>query len=77
MTTRRSVLILAIVGLAIAGCGDGGDKSNDKKAVTPKDRIASCLDQQPDATQSDCEGWEKDGMLSNDGTHKNHENMGG
>jgi len=69
MTTRRSALVLAVVSLVAAGCGGGGSDS------TAKERIAACLDKQPDATQSDCKGWEKDGKLADDGTHEDHESM--
>ena len=67
MITRRSILALATVSLVAAGCG-GSD-------ATSKERIAACLDKQPDATQSDCEGWEKDGKLNDDGTHQDHKKM--
>ena len=70
MITRRSVILLTIASLVAAGCGGGGSDS------TPEKRIAACLDKQPDATQSDCEGWEQDGKLGDDGVHEDHENMG-
>lgn len=32
----------------------------------------ACLKKQPDATESDCKKWEKDGQLGDDGTHQGH-----
>lgn len=53
------------VAVLLAGCG-GSD-------ATPKQRIDGCLDRQPDATKAECEQWEEDGELDDDGTHKGHE----
>lgn len=76
MTTPRSAIILVAAGLIAAGCG-GGDGGDNKSSVSADDRIAACLDKQPDASESDCEGWEKDGKLADDGAHEDHESMGG
>lgn len=74
MTVRRSALLLVVLSLFAAGCGGGGDDK--KSSVSAKDRVAACLEKQPEATERDCEGWEKDGQLDDDGTHKGHESMG-
>ncbi|MCW2962474.1 MAG: hypothetical protein JWM90_2861 [Thermoleophilia bacterium] len=75
MTKRSSALLLVALSLVAAGCGGGG--GDDKKpAVTAKERIAACLEKQPEATQSDCDGWEAEDQLGDDGTHKGHESMG-
>lgn len=73
MTVRRSALLLVAISLVAAGCGGSDDK---KSSVSAKDRIAGCLEQQPEATQSDCEGWEDEGQLDDNGTHQGHESMG-
>jgi len=72
MTVLRSTVILVAISLVAAGCG-GSDET--KSSVSAKDRIAACLEQQPDATQGDCEGWEKDRQLGDDGKHQDHESM--
>lgn len=63
---RRSTIVLVTV-LVAAGCG--GSSS------TAKERIAGCLDKQPDATKADCKEWEQGGELDDDGTHKGHDDM--
>lgn len=75
MTMRRPAIFLltAVASLMLAGCGQSDDKNT--PTTTPKKRVAACLEQQPDATRSDCEAWEQDGMLAEDGTHEDHENM--
>lgn len=76
MITPRAAIVLVAAGLIAAGCG-GSDGGGNKSSVSADDRIAACLDKQPDATQSDCEGFEKDGQLADDGTHENHKNTDG
>lgn len=75
MTPRRSIIILAAMGLVATGCG-GGDKDGESGSVSAKDRVVACLERQPEATKSDCEQWEEDGQLDDDGTHRGHESMG-
>ena len=60
--TPALVILLALL---LAGCG-GSD-------VSASQRIERCLDKQPDATKADCEGWEDEGELADDGTHEGHE----
>lgn len=68
MSRIRLTAILA-VGLVAAGCG-GGDSG-----VSASTRVERCLEQQPESTKAQCEGWEKDGELADDGTHERHEEM--
>lgn len=68
------LLLLATTGLIAAGCGGGN--SDSKSDVTPERRVELCLEQQPESTKTDCEGWEDDGQLANDGKHKGHDSMG-
>jgi outer membrane biogenesis lipoprotein LolB len=64
----RQTLLIASTCLVLAGCGGETEES-----VTPQQRIDRCLQEQPDATQSDCEQWEADGELRDDGTHEGHD----
>jgi hypothetical protein len=70
MRTIQLIIVVCAASFVAAGCGGGSDSS-----VTGSERIAACLEQQPDATKTQCEGWEKDGKLEDDGTHKNHDSM--
>ncbi len=70
MRTVQMILVLLAAGLVVAACGGSDDSS-----VTASERVSACLEQQPDATKTQCEGWEKDGKLEDDGTHKNHDSM--
>lgn len=73
---RRPTLklpLLAVTVLVAAGCGGGDDAGGDGSSkVTAQQRIDGCLTQQPDATRAECEGWEQDGELRDDGVHKDH-----
>lgn len=71
MRVPATVVLLTSVTLLVAACGG----SSEKKSVSGTDRVAACLEQQPDATKTQCEGWEKDGQLADDGTHKGHDSM--
>lgn len=64
--------LLLLGALLAAGCG-GGDATTESSS--PKQRIDACLEQQPDATRADCEEWEQDGQLADDGSHKGHESV--
>jgi hypothetical protein len=66
----RLAALLPLFAVLVAGCGGGGDSS-----VSASTRVERCLDKQPEATKSECEGWESDGQLADDGTHEGHENM--
>jgi hypothetical protein len=66
-TRARNIFVIGAAALVAAGCGGGGDSK-----ATAKERIDGCLKKQPDATKADCEGWEKDGQLDDDGTHQGH-----
>lgn len=66
---RTRVTTVIVFGLVAAGCG-GSDEGSSVSAST---RVERCLEQQPEATKSECEGWEKDGQLADDGTHQGHE----
>lgn len=70
MTLPRTAMILVAISLVAVGCGGGGD-SGDAKA-TPEQRVERCLEKQPDATRADCEQWEEEGQLADDGTHQGH-----
>ena len=70
MRTIQLILVLLAVSLVATACG-----GNDTSSVSSSDRIAACLEQQPDATKTQCEGWDKDGKLKDDGTHENHDSM--
>ena len=65
---RKSLLVILISALSLlaAGCGE---------TISADDRVERCLTKQPDATKADCEKWEKDGQLRDNGTHKGHEDM--
>lgn len=69
MKAPRSVLALVVFAVIAAGCGGS--------SATASERIDACVEKQPDATKSQCEGWEKDGKLNDDGTHVDHKKMGG
>jgi hypothetical protein len=58
------VVLLALFSVVGAACGE---------TVSADQRVERCLGKQPDATKSDCEKWEKDGELRDNGTHENHE----
>lgn len=65
MRSRSAPLLVLLAALIAAGCG-GSD-------ATAEQRIERCLEKQPDATKADCEQWEEDGELDDDGTHRGHE----
>ena len=67
MPFRSSILAIVPVVLIAAGCGGS--------STTAKERVDACLKKQPEATKADCQAWEKDGQLGDDGAHKGHENM--
>ena len=67
---RTRIPIVVIAGLVAAGCGAG-----DGSDVSASTRVERCLEKQPEATKSECEGWEKDGQLADDGTHEGHDSM--
>ena len=58
--------LIALLSLVAAGCGE---------TVSADQRIERCLSKQPDATKSECEAWEKDGQLRDNGVHEDHEDM--
>ena len=64
ITSRRTPILMLATALVAAGCG-----GSDVSASVLVDR---CLKKQPDATQSDCNKWQKDGKLNDDGTHEDH-----
>ena len=68
MTARVRLVILSLLAVLVAGCGGGGDSN-----VSASTRVERCLDKQPDATKTECEGWEKDGQIADDGTHEGHD----
>lgn len=70
MITRARLVVLPLLAVLVAGCGGGGDSD-----VSASTRVERCLDKQPEATKSECEGWEKDGQLADDGTHEGHDSM--
>lgn len=70
MTARARLVILPLLAILVAGCGGGNDSS-----VSASTRVERCLDKQPEATKTECEGWEKDGQLADDGTHEGHDSM--
>lgn len=65
------IVLLAAASLVAAACGG----SREAKSVSTSERVAACLKQQPDATKTQCKGWEADGQLADDGTHKGHDGM--
>lgn len=71
---RRASTIIALVTLSalLAACG-GEDKTTEK--VSASQRIEKCVSEYPDSTKADCEEWESDGQLDDEGKHKDHENM--
>lgn len=76
MTVPRSWIATVVAALVAAGCGGGdGSSDGDGSTVTAADRVDRCLSAYPDATRSDCEEWEADGQLADDGTHEGHEDM--
>lgn len=68
---RTRITYVLVLGLVAAGCGGSGDSSS----VSASTRVERCLEKQPEATKSECEGWEKDGQLADDGTHQGHDSM--
>ena len=68
--TRLTPLLVLVLALVAAGCGGGSDSE-----VSASTRVERCLEKQPEATKTECEGWEQDGQLNDDGTHQGHENM--
>lgn len=76
MIIPRSAIFLVAAGVIATGCGDS-DGGDSESSVSADGRIAACLDKQPDATQSDCEGWEEEGKLADDGSHEDHQSMAG
>lgn len=67
---RTRFTAVVIIGLVAAGCGGGGDSD-----VSASTRVERCLEKQPEATKTECEGWEKDGKVEDDGTHVDHDKM--
>lgn len=78
---RRTTLtlpLLAAAALVAAGCGGGDDEgAGGSSDVTPQQRIDACLTQQPDASRAECEEWEQEGQLGDDGVHEEHESAKG
>jgi hypothetical protein len=70
MTARARLVVVPLLAVLVAGCGGGGDSN-----VSASTRVERCLDKQPEATKTECEGWEKDGQLADDGTHEEHDSM--
>ena len=70
MTARVRLVVVPLLAVLVAGCGGGGDSN-----VSASTRVERCLDKQPEATKTECEGWEKDGQLADDGTHEEHDSM--
>jgi hypothetical protein len=70
MTARFRLAILPLLAVLVAGCGGGGESD-----VSASTRVERCLEKQPEATKTECEGWEKDGQLTDDGTHEGHDSM--
>lgn len=81
MKTRISTtLALASIALLAAGCGGGDDGGSDDSAAVERSskvsgatRIEKCVEQYPDSTKAECEEWEADEQLADDGTHREHE----
>ncbi|MBC7673832.1 MAG: hypothetical protein H7247_15545 [Polaromonas sp.] len=75
MMIPRSFVVLALTGALVAGCGNNASTKSSGSVVSGSERVNRCLTKQPDATKADCTGWERDGMLADDGSHKGHANM--
>ena len=73
MRNFHIVFVVLVSSVVMAACG-GGDQA-DGSTKTASQRVAACLEQQPDATKAQCSEWEADGTLADDGTHKNHDSM--
>lgn len=74
MHTRTLIVTIAATAIA-TGCGGGSSNGGDSDEVTAKTRIERCVTAYPDSTVADCEEWESDGELDDDGKHQDHENM--
>lgn len=79
MKTRTSALLM-FTSLSIIATGCGGDSDGDDSAavtrtskVSGATRIERCIEQYPDSTKAECETWEDDEQLGDDGTHREHE----
>jgi hypothetical protein len=61
-----SIAVILLAAVFATGCGE---------TISADERIERCLSKQPDATKADCEKWESDGQLKDNGTHEGHDNM--
>ena len=66
MRNRISIIVISIAAIVATGCGE---------TISADQRVERCLSKQPDATETDCKKWEKDGQLEDNGRHRGHENM--
>lgn len=70
-----TVLVTAITGVLAAGCGGGDEEAPFERTskVSGSERIELCVERYPDSTKADCEEWEADEQLGDDGSHREHE----
>ena len=71
-----SLLTIASLSLLVAGCGgsDGDDAPIERTSkVSGAERIDKCVEKYPDSTKAECEEWEDDEQLGDDGSHREHE----
>jgi hypothetical protein len=61
---RAGIVVILVAALLSSGCGE---------TISADQRVERCLSKQPDSTKSECEKWEKDGELEDNGVHKEHE----
>ncbi len=78
MHSRTSSLLIALsIGLLGAGCGggDGDDAAPIERTskVSGAARIDACVEKYPDSTKAECEEWEADEQLGDDGSHREHQ----
>lgn len=77
MHSRTSSLLIALsIGLLAVGCGGDTDDTapiERTSKVSGAERIEACIQKYPDSTKAECEEWEADEQLADDGSHREHE----
>lgn len=70
-----SLLAITALALLVAGCGGDSEEAPIVRTskVSGQERIDKCVEKYPDSTKAECEEWEDDEQLGDDGSHREHE----
>lgn len=71
MKIRSAIVLTATAALLAVGCG--GEDEKEAGDVSASTRVERCVEEYPSSTKDECEDWERDGQLGDDGTHQDHE----